>query len=51
MCKKLERVISMLNEKLILEHVTIEATSNGNMIIRDMDSGDEMLLDDLGYPI
>lgn len=51
MCKKLERIITELNEKLILERVIIEATSNENMIIRDMDSGDEMLLDDLGYPI
>ena len=51
MCKKLERIISQLDEMLRAERVTLEATSNGNMIIRDMDSGDELLMDDLGYPI
>lgn len=51
MSGKLERVISKLNEMLRAERVTIEATSNENLIIRDMDSGEEMLQDDLGYPI
>lgn len=51
MSEKLERVITELDEMLKAEHVTIDATSNENMIIRDMDSGEEMLLDDLGYPI
>ena len=51
MSKKLERVISKLEEMLRAERVTIEATANETMIIRDMDSGAEMLLDDLGYPI
>ena len=51
MSEKLERVISKLDEMLKTERVTIEATSSESLIIRDMDSGAEMLLDDLGYPI
>ena len=51
MSGKLERIVSKLNEMLRAERVTIDATPNENMIIRDMDSGEEMLLDDLGYPI
>lgn len=51
MCQKLKRVISRIEEMLRAERVTIEATANETMIIRDMDSGEEMLLDDLGYPI
>lgn len=51
MCQKLKRVASQIDEMLRAERVTIDATPNENMIIRDMDSGEEMLLDDLGYPI
>ena len=51
MSGKLERVIAKLDEMLKDEKVIVEATSGEMLLIRDMESGDERILDDLGYPI
>lgn len=51
MSEKLEKMIAKLDEMLRDENVIIEATSGAMLLIRDMESGDERILDDLGYPI
>ena len=50
MSEKLKRVIDALDELLKKEQIIIEATSGEYLLIRDQESGEEMLLDDLGYP-
>lgn len=51
MSEKLEKMIAKLDEMLRDENVIIEATSRELLLIRDMESGDERILDHLGYPI
>ena len=51
MSEKFERIIYSLDEMLKDDHVIIEATSGESLLIRDMDSGDERILEDLGYPM
>lgn len=47
MDKAIKEIQKLLEEK----RLTIEATSDANVIIRDMDTGEERVYKDLGYPI
>lgn len=47
MDKAIEEIQKLLEEK----RLTIAATSDADVIIRDMDTGEERVYKDLGYPI
>lgn len=47
MDKAIKEIQKLLEEKKLI----ISATSEANIIIRDMDTGEERVYKDLGYPI
>ena len=48
---KIDEAIVDLDVLLINNKLTISATSDANVIIRDMETGEERVYKDLGYPI
>lgn len=47
----MNELIEELVDFLIERKVTIEATADESLIITDQETGEEILLKDLGYPI
>ena len=48
---KIDEAIVDLDVLLINSKLTISATSDASLIIRDMETGEERVYKDLGYPI